>query len=122
MRGKAENREREVAHISRTLKKLALETGLIVLALSQLNDDGKLRESRTIGQDADLVLRIDEVKGEPDLRDLRIVKGRRTKKGSAVRLKFREDYLRFSQVGDGVGAPAAEAEPDRRSGRREWTL
>jgi replicative DNA helicase len=55
-----ETREREVADISRKLKALAIELGVSVLALSQLNDAGLLRESRTIGQDADIVLKIDQ--------------------------------------------------------------
>jgi replicative DNA helicase len=52
------NREREVAEISRSLKSLAMELNLVVIALSQLNDAGQLRESRAIGQDADIVLKI----------------------------------------------------------------
>jgi replicative DNA helicase len=52
------SREREVAEISRSLKSLALELGIVVIALSQLNDAGQLRESRAIGQDADIVLQI----------------------------------------------------------------
>jgi replicative DNA helicase len=53
-----DNREREVAEISRALKSLALELDIVVIALSQLNDSGQLRESRAIGQDADIVLHI----------------------------------------------------------------
>jgi replicative DNA helicase len=52
------SREREVAEISRSLKSLALELDVVVIALSQLNDSGQLRESRAIGQDADIVLQI----------------------------------------------------------------
>lgn len=52
------SREREVAEISRSLKSLALELDVVVIALSQLNDNGQLRESRAIGQDADVVLHV----------------------------------------------------------------
>jgi len=48
------SREREVAEISRSLKLLAMELKVAVIALSQLNDGGRLRESRAIGQDPDL--------------------------------------------------------------------
>lgn len=48
-----ESRQQEVAEISRGVKGMSVELGVPVLALSQLNDDGKLRESRAIGQDAD---------------------------------------------------------------------
>lgn len=50
-----DSREREVAEVSRTLRMMAMELDCVVVALSQLNDDGKLRESRAIGQDATAV-------------------------------------------------------------------
>jgi DnaB-like helicase C terminal domain len=56
------SREREVAEISRSLKSLALELNLVVIALSQLNDAGQLRESRAIAQDADIILKIEHGK------------------------------------------------------------
>jgi replicative DNA helicase len=43
---------------------MALELNVPVLALSQLNDQGRRRESRAIGQDADIVLKIDESQSE----------------------------------------------------------
>ena len=53
---KADSREREVAGISAAIKGIATQLEIPVIALSQLNDDGKLRESRTIGQDGDTVI------------------------------------------------------------------
>jgi replicative DNA helicase len=53
-----ENREREVAEVSRQLKQMAKELHLPVIALSQLNEQGKARESRAIAQDANLFLNI----------------------------------------------------------------
>lgn len=50
---KDQSREQEVSSISRGLKKMSTELNVPVIALSQLNDDGLLRESRAIGQDAD---------------------------------------------------------------------
>lgn len=55
-----ETREMRVATISRTLRALALETGVAVIALTQLNDDGEVRESRAIKQDAEMLVTIDE--------------------------------------------------------------
>jgi len=59
-RRKDDTREQEVARISRGLKGLAKSLGCPVFSASQLNDQGRLRESRAIGQDADVVLIIEE--------------------------------------------------------------
>ncbi len=52
---KSDTREGVLASISRRQKRLARRTGKTILTASQLNDSGKLRESRAIGQDADKV-------------------------------------------------------------------
>lgn len=52
---KSDTREGILANISRRQKALARRTGKTILTASQLNDGGKLRESRAIGQDADKV-------------------------------------------------------------------
>jgi replicative DNA helicase len=48
---KDRNREQEVASISRALRLLALELRIPIIALSQLNEEGRSRESRAIEQD-----------------------------------------------------------------------
>ena len=52
---KGANREEIIASISRRMKQVAKKSGCHILTASQLNDQGKLRESRAIGQDADNV-------------------------------------------------------------------
>lgn len=59
---KDQSREQEVSSISRGIKQMAGEMDDPVLALSQLNDDGKLRESRAIGQDADSIWKLSKTK------------------------------------------------------------
>ena len=64
-----DSRERIVAGMSRLLKVTAKETGCCIIALSQLNEAGELRESRAIEQDADVVLYvIDNEHGDVFLR------------------------------------------------------
>lgn len=55
-----ESREQSLARISRRLKQLAKKLKCPVISPAQLNDDGKLRESRAIGQDADVILKIND--------------------------------------------------------------
>jgi replicative DNA helicase len=98
---KGDNREREVSAISDGLKSLAMELDLPVIALSQLNDDGKLRESRTIGQDADGVwmLERDDEKSteEADFVDLWLRKQRNEERDVCVNLTFLKKITRFEQ-------------------------
>jgi replicative DNA helicase len=56
-------REQAVASVSRGLKNLSVELECHVIALSQLNDDGLMRESRAIKNDASVVLKVQR----PDL-------------------------------------------------------
>jgi replicative DNA helicase len=58
-----DTRELAMAETSRRLKTLALAEQIFVLTASQLNDDGRLRESRTIGHNADCVLAIEQGDG-----------------------------------------------------------
>ena len=52
------NRQEAVASVSRGLKRLAAELDIVVIALSQLNDNGELRESRALGMDANVVIKV----------------------------------------------------------------
>ncbi|MFD5572738.1 DnaB-like helicase C-terminal domain-containing protein [Streptomyces cadmiisoli] len=52
-------REQAVASVSRGLKNLSVQLGCHVIALSQLNDDGLMRESRAIKNDASVVIKVE---------------------------------------------------------------
>ena len=56
---KGQNREQEVAGISRACKQLAKRLRCPVMTATQLNENGKSRESRAIEHDADVVWLID---------------------------------------------------------------
>lgn len=93
------NREREVAEVSRNLKQMAKELKVPVILLSQLNDEGRLRESRAIGQDADIVLKIEPVEGNEDQRRLEVVKHRNGPRGKIL-LQFHGDTTTFSEISE----------------------
>lgn len=115
------NREEEVSVITRSLKALAMELNIPIIALSQLNRrencegiDGKrpqlsdLRESRTIEQDADMICfihrpeyyRIFQDKKGNDLHgmaEIIVAKNRNGKMGDTL-LKFSSQIARFDNI------------------------
>jgi replicative DNA helicase len=64
-----ENREREIASISSGLKNIAFKHGTTLIALSQLNDDLRARESRSIEQDLDKMITINSPDKNEDTTD-----------------------------------------------------
>ena len=96
-----DSREREVAEVSRSLRMLAMELDCVVVALSQLNDEGKLRESRAIGQDATAVWAIGKHDGDEsadDRRTLHIPIQRNGQSGVSCQLEFLGQFASFSHA------------------------
>ena len=126
------NRQEEVSTISRSLKGLAKELNIPIIALSQLNrgvenregEEGKrpqlsdLRESGAIEQDADMVCFIHrpeyyKIYTSADGTDLRglaeiIIAKHRNGAVGDVRLRFIGQYTRFENVDDNRVPPPGE--------------
>jgi len=120
-RGRFENRQAELASISRSLKILAKELEVPILALSQLSRAPEtrgdhrpqlsdLRESGALEQDADVVLFIfrEEMYGAEGERNLEtegtaeiIIGKQRNGPTGAVRLAFLKQYTRFENLAAG---------------------
>ena len=124
------NRQEEVSTISRSLKGLAKELNIPILALSQLNrtaekregDDGKrpqlsdLRESGAIEQDADMVLFVhrpeyyriyQDEKGNDTRGKAQIIIAKHRKGATGdVLLTFKGEYTRFQNPEDGWDSPS----------------
>ena len=76
-----EPREQQVASITRAIRSLSKEVRIPFVVLSQLNDEGKVRESRVVAHEAHNVIMIEGVReNKPVL--MRVVKGRRIGCGS----------------------------------------
>ena len=95
--GNGDNREQQIASISKVMKAMALELDCAVLALSQLTDDGKLRESRAIGHDADSVWKLEnDGEWQPKIQPIKLnVEKCRDGETGQVKLTFMKEFTKF---------------------------
>jgi len=98
--GVGDNKEQKTASVSAGCKAMALELDCAVLALSQLNDDGKMRDSRAVSQDADTVWKLEnDGKWQPLLQSVNLnVEKCRDGETGQVKLTFLKTMTRFECV------------------------
>jgi len=85
-------RHEQVAEVTRTLKQMAKRYQCPVLTASQLNDDGRVRESRAITHDADVFLKIDD-----DAESVLVGKNRNGERGTTLPIRMVGAYQRFDE-------------------------
>jgi replicative DNA helicase len=129
-----ESRQQEVSEISRSLKALAKELGIPIIAISQLSRAPEkrgesrrpqladLRESGALEQDADLVMFVyraafyrmmDGKEVRPEDKPAKIIIGKqRNGPIGDVDLMFIEEYTRFEDLAPDFGPEPSEAYTD----------
>jgi KaiC/GvpD/RAD55 family RecA-like ATPase len=90
-----DNREQQVALIARTLCSTAKDAKVALIVLSQLNDEGKLRESRVIAHEAHNVFLLENKEKDRQM-IIKVVKGRRIQKKNYT-LRYENE---FCKIGD----------------------
>jgi replicative DNA helicase len=91
-----DNREQQVAATSRACKALAKLFKCPVLGVSQLNDEGLMRESRAISHDANCVIKLTEDAVGGII--AKVVKGRSIPKGEYY-FEFQREFCIFKEIG-----------------------
>lgn len=94
---KGGTREEIVASISRRLKRTAVKANKVILTASQLNDNGQLRESRAIGQDADHILCLNKVEDNDEKRIVSCEKNRTGERFWQLELDFLGRFYKFRE-------------------------
>jgi len=123
-KAKVESRQQEVSEFSRSLKLLAKELGIPVIALSQLNRGPEqradkrpalsdLRESGSIEQDADVVILLHRDPTDPDrVGEAKLLLAKhRNGQTCDIDVVFQGHISRFADAAD-PGAPGWPSEPD----------
>lgn len=94
------SREQEVSEIGLRLKQMAKRYQITVIAMSQLNDEGKARESRAIKMHCDQMLTIMVREDDDTARCLKIDKNRGGQRYIKCAYKFEGQHYTFHEIGE----------------------
>lgn len=90
-----DNRENAISEAARRLKNAAGKHKAVILTASQLNDDGKLRESRAIGMHSDQVVHIEHLK---ERSRIVVKKNRRGPRNYLIDVKMNGELSKLEEV------------------------
>jgi replicative DNA helicase len=90
-----DSREGTISEIARRLKVMALRHNFVIFTASQLNDEGKLRESRAIGMHSDQVVMVEHIKEKTRII---VKKNRRGIRNATVSVVMNGELSKFEPV------------------------
>ena len=113
-RSKNDNREQEIALISRTLRLLAIELNCVVMVLSQLNENGDTRESKALQNDMTAQWKV-TMTDQPTKRLITIPRQRDGESGIGFPVKFLGHLARFEDA-------VEEVQQAEKKQKKRWDL
>lgn len=114
--GKESQRNQELAEISRTCKRLAGSLDVLFILLTQLNDDGRTKDSRAIENDANILVEVGHNK-ETGERGVKVVLARSAPSGQRLKLRIIPEHTRVEDAPDMNIEPQEETP---KGPRRRW--
>ena len=97
--GRNTTREQQISEATRKLLILTKELQVATIAMSQINDDGTLRDCRAIAFHSDVWLKIEAVQDQPkDIREIHIAKGRNIGQSTKFRVRANGQFMRFEDL------------------------
>lgn len=101
---KFHTRAEEMAHVSRSCKRISRVHGVAIVLLSQQNDEGRTLDSRAFTQDASNYLILEDPHGDHE-GGLRVTKNRNGQRGDLLPITLDGKRFQFVERAEGGGYP-----------------